>query len=92
MNDQAPKTYTIATPLDFLTIPAHRREIALSEFRNWLQMRVQIAPLIEMGLVKVPDEYVWVDDDLGEGRVNFVDAETRKPLGTLTMPIQRGGE
>lgn len=86
MSDQ-PKTYAITTVTDFLKIPADRREIALREFKTWLSLCETVAPFVDEGVMDLPDEYVWVDDDLGECTVSLIDRASGEHLYEHVLPI-----
>lgn len=86
---EMPKTYIITTVVDFLQIPADRREIALREFQQWLSFSEAFSQLGLDGVITMPTEYVWVDDDLGECRVALIDRESGEHLSEQVWPIHQ---
>jgi hypothetical protein len=75
-------TYRVRSVVDFLSIPEERRPVALHEFGVWLRLRESFSTVLgELAeIVAFPEEFVWVDDDLGEGRVILKDDDGRAIL------------
>lgn len=82
----APKTYHITSVLDFLQVPACRREICLREFSVWLGL-VENAKVIigRVAEVKAPECFGWIDDDLHHAAVIVWDGKESTTLISGTM-------
>lgn len=64
--------YFIRTPVDFMSVPKYRREAMLIDLGEWMAMRDELAPLIDAGLVELPNEFHWCDDGMaGLSQVNI---------------------
>ena len=81
-----PKTYHIASVLDFLHVPADQRETCLKEFSVWLGL-IEDAKVIIGGVTeaKPPECFGWIDDDLHHAAVIVWDGKESTTLISGTM-------
>jgi hypothetical protein len=63
--------YEILTVQDFANVPEDRREICLREFAVWLGLVVGVKKLMRGVPLKLPEAFVWVDDDKHEATIGI---------------------
>ena len=59
-----PKEYVIERIEDMLAVPQDKWPAMMEDVREWLEMRLHLQPLVELGLMQVEPHICWVDDDI----------------------------
>lgn len=59
-----PKEYRIERVEDMLAVPPEKWPEMLADFQEWLEMRAELQPLVDQGLMEVEPFILWVDDGI----------------------------
>lgn len=59
-----PKEYRIERVEDMLAVPPEKWPEMLADFQEWLEMRAELQPLVDEGLMEVEPFILWVDDGI----------------------------
>lgn len=54
--------YIIKTPADLLLVPRDKWDALLADVRSWMEMREKAQPMVDAGILQLPNEIHWVDD------------------------------
>lgn len=59
-----PNEYVIERVTDLLQVPSEKWDALLTDLRIWMELRLEMRPLIDAGLLEMEPHLHWVDDDI----------------------------
>ena len=77
--------YVIEKITDLLNVPVEKWDGLLKDVRSWMQLRSDMqrdfGPLIDAGILSLPERMTWIDDETTGLRSLNITLQVEKPNG-----------